>query len=886
MISALAGLPSLGGISGGFDGGSLPLLGFGLLSTFASQLTTQSFLGSSTSIPNLNSTDINFGSFNANFGSYTGASATGNGYFYNPNPYGDSPSLHTGASDFRAWHQWATGGVEPPLAVAPFYGQGYGYTNVQFGSAGAYGAYGAVGYGAAGAYGAAPVGAYPYSASPAYCPPSYGSQPIFSNAYQAMGAVNQSSYTPVQNYTPIQTYIPPTNYTPPTYNYTPPTYAAPPSYTPTTYTPPSYPQPPATPATGTNYTYGTPPTPEQTNAFNSYAQQALAQFNATGATISGQYTATTGLQAPGYTPAAAPTSQYDQYGNPTPAATSAFNSYAQQALAQFNATGATISGQYSATTGMQAPSYAPATYGQPNYSQPTAANPYGNPTPEQTAAFQSYAQQALAQLSAASVAIQSTYQASFSASSSTQVNYGSDITYSLPASQNMPSYGSYTSSYQNLPTYTNAANYGAYSLGWGYPQAQPPVFYGSALPSYAAPVLQNQTPYGYGGPPQPAPCPPPAYPPRPPHPTPAPYTPPVVQQPPVQQPPVVQPPPSKPLTEAEQTHQQVVPSTSFTRPGRIDYPAVPVIQSDVAGPAAVLGTRLVGDPSKISSYTATNPAPNQNNDADHFERIALYNVMQQDTSLRYNVDTGRFFRTYQGGTTKDVLDMAQVSQMLRQDHPDNYGRVRALLQHLPSDNQLFGSHEQAPTPPGSFAAGGAQQINGFVRPPQQPVIPPVQIPTLPPLNTPTLPPFAGIPNSNGQIPALDQLVAQRQSGQISQDEFGLQLLQIAAAQGALNPNPQPQSAGVPFQITAHRYWDPQRGDYANVTDVTTQGYEGVDQHVFNTQNQTAVTVTRDNVQAGTPVRVTVNWDNGQSRTWDYQVGLDQQSDVDVFSPIG
>lgn len=871
MISALAGLPSLGGIGGGFDGGSLPLLGFGLLSTFASSLTTQSFLGSTTSIPDLNSqANINFGNFNSNFGSYTGNGSNGNGYFYNPAPYGDNPSLHTGPSDFRAWHQWATGGVQPPLCVEPFYGQGYGYTNVQFGSAGAYGAaagYGSPGvYGTQGAYGAAsvgygttqgafagglgygttPVGAYPYSASPAYCPPTYGSQPIFSSAYQAMGVVQQSSYTPVQNYTPIQTYIPPSNYTIPPQNYTPP---APPNYS--------------------AATYGTQPTPEQTANFNNYAQEAIARFNSNGASITGTYQGATGMQAPGYTPATYAAPDYSQpgvanpyYGQPTPEQTANFNNYAQEALARFNSTGASINGQYAVGTGMAPPSYTPATYGYG-----------GQPTPQQTASFNNYAQEALARLNATSASIQGTYQASF-ASSSVQVNYGSDITYSLPAQQT-PAYGSYLGNYQSLPNY-GAASYGAYNLGWSYPQPQPPVFYGSALPSYTAPLIQSQTPYGYGGPPLPAPCPPPAYPPRPPHQHQhPPYQPPTQPTPPT--PPA---PPARDPKEVANEQAQSIPPRTGNHPGRIDYPVVPIIQQDVAGPASVLGSRLTGDPSKIASFTVSNPAPNQNNDANHFDRIGAYMVMQQDSSLRYNVDTGRFFRTYDGGVTRDVLDMAQVSQMVRQDHPDNFTRVGQLLQHLPNDNQLFGSQEQGATPSGSFAAGGATQTNGgFVPPPRQPL-------NLPPLNTPTLPPFAGFGNSGGKVPALDALVAQRESGQISGNDFNLALLQIAAQQGALNPNPQPQTAGVGFQITAHRYWDPQRGDYANVSDVTTQGYEGEDQHIFNTQNQTSVTVSRDGVPPGTPVRVTVNWDNGQSRTWDYQVGIDQQSDVDVFSPIG
>ena len=882
MISALAGLPSLGGIGGGFDSGSLPLLGFGLLSTFASSLTTQSFQGPTTNIPDLNNTkyNYNFGSFNNNFGSYTGNGSNGNGYFYNPAPYGDNPSLHTGPSDFRAWHQWATGGVQPPLAVAPFYGQGFGYTNVQFGSAGAYGAagYGASGgYGAPAAYGTPPVGAYPYSASPAYAPTSYGSQPIFSSAYQAMGVVQQSNYTAVPNYTPVQTYIPPSTYTPPTYNYTPPASSPPPSYTPPVqnYTPPS-----------TAPTYGSQPTPQQTANFNNYAQDAIARFNANGSSITGQYQGATGMQAPGYTPATYNPPDYSQpgvanpyYGQPTPEQTANFNNYAQEALARFNATGASINGQYAVGTGQVPPSYTPATYGTG-----------GQPTPEQTANFNNYAQQAMAQLNAASVAIQGTYQASLT-SSTAQLNYGSDITYSLPASQQTPAYGAYLGSYQSLPTY-NAATYGAYNLGWSYPQPQPPVFYGSALPSYTAPLIQNQTPYGYGGPPLPAPCPPPAYPPRPPHQyqqPPVPPTPPTPPAPPAYPPVVEQPPapPAKPVTASDAPASQPIPPRTGNRPGRVDYPVVPIIQQDAAGPASVLGSRLTGDPAKIASFTISNPPPNQNNDANRFDRIGAYMVMQQDSSLRYNVDSGRFFRTYEGGVTKDVLDMAQVSQMMRQDHPDNFTRVGQLLQHLPNDNQLFGSQEQAVTPPGSFAAGGASHTNGFLPPPRPPVnLPPLNTPVLPPLNTPVLPPFAGFPNSGGKVPALDQLVAQREAGQITGNDFNLALLQIAAQQGALNPNPAPQAPGVPFQITAHRYWDPQRGDYANVTEVTTQGYQGDDQRVFNTQNQTSVTVTRDGVPTGTPVRVTVNWDNGQSRTWDYQVAADNQSDVDVFSPIG
>lgn len=314
---------------------------------------------------------------------------------------------------------------------------------------------------------------------------------------------------------------------------------------------------------------------------------------------------------------------------------------------------------------------------------------------------------------------------------------------------------------------------------------------------------------------------------------------------------------------------------------------IPIISNDAAAAAQALGSRLVGDPSKIAAFKQSNPIPMQNQDALRFDRIGAYFVMQQDSSLRYNVDTGRFFRTYSTGETKDVLEMSQVAQMLRQEHPNHFGRVNQLLHHLPSDDQLFG----AKSPPASVGnsptfTSGVSPINPGLPPL---ILPPVQQPVLPPLQKPTLPTFGGIPNSGGKVPALDQLVAQRDAGQISGNDFNLELIKIAAQTGAINPNPVvPGRPSGQFTITAHRYWDSSAGAYSEVSEVLLQGGENPNdtQRVFNPNKQTTVVINKDGVPLGNPLRVTVTWENGQSRTWDYQVNDPKGSDVDVFSPLG
>jgi hypothetical protein len=727
------------------------------LSTLTSQLTTNSFLGTRTSVPDIHTNSVS--NITGSFGSYSGNSPSGSVAF--SYPFGNDPSLQAGPSEFQAWHHWATGGVQPPLALAPFGGQGFAATGPVYGTAGAYGA---LGYGSAGSYGAQGYGACSVYAGP----------PIFANYPQA----------------PIPNYIPSTPGYPTQYGATPQQ-----NYVPQ----PAYPQSMAQPYSASS-----------ANAqFNSWASDALTRFHASNAQISTTYQSSQS----GY-------GQVSQYPAPPcgtgglPVPNNQFDAWAHSALAQFHAQSAQSQSIYQ---------------GSPSYTAPMP------PVfaPQQPA----YGMQ--------------------------QGGYV-DVTTRIPAFQQLPAYGSYQSSFQNLST-QSTQSYAAYNLGWSYP-SQPAPYFQQALPSYTAPVLQTQTPYGYGGPPRPAPCAPPVYPPRPqpPAPQPAPYV-----------------PPTPPVTPPVAVQPQVIVPTPAPRT-RIDYPVIPHTNNDPAPSAAALRARLTGDPNKIASFTSTNPPPIHNQDALRFDRIGAYFVMQQDSSLRYNVDTGKFFRTYNSGETKDVMDMAQVSQMLRQEHPDHYGRVGQLLGHLTNDDQLFGSRTPVASGTNPTRAHGATPINPGL-------VPPVQTPILPPFQQPTLPVFGGIPNSGGSVPALDRLVGSRQAGQISGNDFNVELIKIAAQTGALNNNPvQANPVQAPFTITAHRYWDSAAGAYSDVSEVMIQGGDNPNdvERRFNTNKQTSVVITKDGVPLGNPMRVTVTWENGQSRVWDYQVADQSGSDVDVFSPLG
>jgi hypothetical protein len=346
---------------------------------------------------------------------------------------------------------------------------------------------------------------------------------------------------------------------------------------------------------------------------------------------------------------------------------------------------------------------------------------------------------------------------------------------------------------------------------------------------------------------------------------------------------------------------------------------------------------MSGDPGKIGTLTSVTPPPIHARDASQFDRMSAYYVMNQDDSLRLDVDRGKFYRTF-GDKKIDVLDLSHVSTMLRQNQGDGYQRVGDLLGHLPTDQQLAATlPKPAPTP----TYGNPQPTNNYGKPVSQPPTnygtpvayypptppPPAPTPPTPPAppappatppppvvvqqppapqphppvlghvingtfvpNMPFLPTREPLPNSGGAVPALDKLVAERNAGTISGNDFNLELLRIAQQTGAIRTNVNnvgPARTGD-FNLTAHRYWDSSSGGYVNVSEILLSG--GINPNdelrVFNPQGQNTLSLSRENVPLGNNMRVTVSWENGQQRIWDYQLREVGDTSVDVFTPAG
>lgn len=251
--------------------------------------------------------------------------------------------------------------------------------------------------------------------------------------------------------------------------------------------------------------------------------------------------------------------------------------------------------------------------------------------------------------------------------------------YNVPNYGSVPNYGNYYGNYQQMQGYGSVSPF--QNLSWNY--ASQSAFYTPAMPSYTQPMVQHQSPYGYGGPSIGH-----HYPVAPNYPRPRPRPPHCGCQPPK--------PPSRP------------PHECGTVPERKTFGTIPNPIKDYDKAAQTLSSRMTGDPYKIGRLADVTPRPEVNKDSLRFQRQGIYAVMQQDPSLNYNVDTGKFYRTYEDGSTKDVLSMSQVTQIMRQNCPpkQEYNQVGRLLKRLPTDQQLFGNYERckpqpapAPEPP-------------------------------------------------------------------------------------------------------------------------------------------------------------------------------------------
>ena len=226
----------------------------------------------------------------------------------------------------------------------------------------------------------------------------------------------------------------------------------------------------------------------------------------------------------------------------------------------------------------------------------------------------------------------------------------------------LPDYQSYLAGYRSLP----AAPQGGCGLLWNFATPSGPV-YDQALPSYLAQVMQSQTPLGSVGARREAPC--------------------------------------RPEEGAKVT---VLPAPATRARQKLPQVLDPLENPEAA--AQSLAVRLLGEARRRAALTVWQPRPDENQDGLHLERLALYFVLARDSSLRYNVDSGRFVRVYGDGESREVLSMAWVGQVLRQAQPDRWSRVEQRICRLPLDQHLFTPPpppppKPAPRPPSRLSRG-------------------------------------------------------------------------------------------------------------------------------------------------------------------------------------
>lgn len=278
-------------------------------------------------------------------------------------------------------------------------------------------------------------------------------------------------------------------------------------------------------------------------------------------------------------------------------------------------------------------------------------------------------------------------------------SYGSYGSYGVQTSGQLSGYlGSYGSSY----------NYAQVQYG-GYAQ-QPYAFpYGNAVQPYGwtqqptytySPITDTynsqqlwQNPYLTGNPTSYQNCwnqygsqntgyPPVAPPNPPPAPPPTPPSPPVYQQP----PPPPQPPTPPPCPPADPPANTYVPTPPVTgKPpldpwasfegGTVNYPALnPLsITTDFKSAAEVVKLRLIGgDAGDVASLTMNGGDPRSNADGRALERTTIYNTLQSNQRLRYNIDSKCFVETFPDGTTRNIASLEHMETLSPEVDPKKH----------------------------------------------------------------------------------------------------------------------------------------------------------------------------------------------------------------------
>jgi len=419
-----------------------------------------------------------------------------------------------------------------------------------------------------------------------------------------------------------------------------------------------------------------------------------------------------------------------------------------------------------------------------------------------------------------------------------------------------------------------------WDLTWPFPT--PPVLgFDRALPGYVGPFLQSLTPLGGGGVRRSAPWPPPRQ-------------------------------DEKPELCPQPEHK----APSWGR-ACVTYEEIPEPQSDPATAAQILASRLVGDPRRMTALCAAQPPPEQNHDALHLERLAVYRVLREDAGLRYHVDRRRFFRTLANGESCELLSLARASQVLRQGqaHLKHWLRLLPYEQHLftppppapprparravpagpkPSPTQpptsASASAATAPTASASASAATAPTASASASAPAAPTgsasksvaatppaVPSAAGPASAPLSPPVGPPSAVTAAAATASESFTAGAASVQPPPAPTTESQAQ---------APQPQPAPPAIpGVPFLLKIHRYWDLAAGAYCEVAEVLLEG-DGCDEAPWVNADKVPAFLIHLSLPLGSSVKVTVTWANGLTRSWEEKLTRHSGIETEIFSPDG
>ena len=117
---------------------------------------------------------------------------------------------------------------------------------------------------------------------------------------------------------------------------------------------------------------------------------------------------------------------------------------------------------------------------------------------------------------------------------------------------------------------------------------------------------------------------------------------------------------------------------------RTSWTKVPTVHLESQWPAAssIVASRLVGSSENRAIIHFDGRNPWSNADGNLERRTAVWQVMQQDETLRFDADRGMFFRTASDGTTRDVVSVDNIVNLRRLAGGNEELASRLIGQHV------------------------------------------------------------------------------------------------------------------------------------------------------------------------------------------------------------